>query len=72
MFLKPMNVRFRVSEKSIFKNNPLKIEIKSKAKYGFIFMLLLCSSLAVLSTYNQEFLQHFHMGNFQPHNKRYF
>ena len=40
MFLKPTNVRLRVSEKSIFKNNPLKIEIKSKAKYGFIFMFL--------------------------------
>ena len=46
MFLKPTNVRFRVSEKSIFKNNPLKIEIKSKAEIWFylhVFVMLLIS-----------------------------
>ena len=32
MFLKPTNVRFKVSEKSIYKNNPLKIVIISKTK----------------------------------------
>ena len=42
MFLKPTNVRYKVSEKSIFKIKPLKTETISKTKYGFIFMFLLC------------------------------